>query len=288
MSGQAASGTGATQELARPVNIPPRPALLIALQHEMAREEPHIGKIARLINRDVAIAGNLLAIANSAMFNPARHVETIEGAISLIGLNHCHALLTRLMARRVLAHGRMMMPRFWDVSEKRSWGMLHVARKMHIASPEAAHHFGLFSDIGIPLMMASFPSYTETLLLANRMETCGFVQLENQRHRINHAVVGAMLAEHWNIDTDIVLAIRKHHSFEVLDNDSASSAVRELIAVHLVVEKAIQDFRHAVSGEWNSRGALAMAVLQLSDSDAQTLCEELQALFLSPGFRFPQ
>lgn len=288
MSGQPASGTGATQELARPVNIPPRPALLVALQHEISRNTPHIGKIARLIDRDVAIAGNLLAIANSAMFNRGRHIETIEGAISMIGLNHCHALLTRLMARRVLAHGRMMMPRFWDVSAKRSWGMLHVARKMRIASPEIAHNFGLFSDIGIPLMMASFPSYPETLLLANKMETCGFIQLENRRHRINHALVGAMLAEHWNIDADIVLAIRKHHSFDILDDDAAPPTVRELVAGHLIVEKAIQDFRHAVSGEWNSRGALAMAVLRLSDNDVRTLCEELQALFLQPGLQAMQ
>ncbi len=274
----------ATAELARPVNIPPRPALLIALQHEIVRSDPHIKKIARLINRDVAIAGNLLAIANSAMFNLSRRVETVEDALSLIGLNHCHALVTRLMARRTLAHGRMMMPRFWDVSEKRSWGMLHVARKMDIATPELAHNFGLFTDIGIPLMMATFPSYTETLLVANKMETDGFIQLENTRHRINHAVVGAMLAEHWNIDADVVLAIKKHHSHEVLKTATVSKTARELVAVHLVVEKAIQDYRKTVSGEWISGGALAMEVLNLSAEDTKTLCDELQVQFLRPNF----
>ena len=274
----------ATAELARPVNIPPRPALLIALQHEIVRTDPHIKKIAHLINRDVAIAGNLLAIANSAMFNLSRRVETVEDALSLIGLNHCHALVTRLMARRTLAHGRMMMPRFWDVSEKRSWGMLHVSRKMNIASPELAHNFGLFTDIGIPLMMATFPAYTETLFIANKMETDGFIQLENTRHRINHAVVGAMLAEHWNIDADIVLAIKKHHSHDILQAGTVSQKVRELVAVHLLVEKAIQDYRRTVSGEWTSGGALAMEVLKLSPDDAKELCEELQAQFLHPNF----
>lgn len=276
--------SAAPQELSRPVNIPPRPALLIALQHEISRDDPHIRKIARLINRDVAIAGNLLAIANSAMFNLNKHIETIEDALALIGLNHCHALVTRLMVRRTLAHGRMMLPRFWDVSEKRSWGMLYISKKMHIAAPELAHNFGLFSDIGIPLMMASFPSYLETLCIANKMETCGFIQLENTRHRINHAVVGALLAEHWHVDADVVLAIRKHHSHDILSGDSVSETARGLVAIHLLVEKAIQNFRRTTSAEWASGGALAMETLQLTQADAESLCEELQSHFLKPGF----
>lgn len=223
-------------------------------------------------------------MANSAMFNLNRRVETVEDALSLIGLNHCHALVTRLMARRTLAHGKMMMPRFWDVSEKRSWGMLHVARKMGVTTPELAYNFGLFTDIGIPLMMATFPSYPETLLVANKMETDGFTQLENTHHRINHAVVGAMLAEHWNIDADVVLAIKKHHSHEVLKCETISKTARELVAVHLVVEKAIQDYRRTFSGEWISGGALAMEVLNLSADDVKNLCNELQTQFPRPGF----
>jgi HD-like signal output (HDOD) protein len=75
-------------ELARPVNIPPRPSLLMAVQHEIGKKDPHIKKIANLFNRDVAIAGNLLSMANSAMFNLRTHVKKVEEAISLIGLTH--------------------------------------------------------------------------------------------------------------------------------------------------------------------------------------------------------
>lgn len=276
------NGLSSATELARPVNIPPRPALLMALQHEIAKKDPYIKKIARLVGRDVAVAGNLLSIANSAMFNLRQHVETVEDAITLIGLNHCGALMTNLMTRRALAHGKMMMPRFWDVSEKRSWSMMHVSKKIKIAPPELAHNFGLFSDIGIPLMMASFPSYLETLAIANRMETSGFLQLENSRHRINHAVVGAMLAEHWNIDKDVALAIKNHHTHEILKDDTASATAQGLVAIHFVVEKAIQEYRNAVSVEWLAGGALVSEKLGLSASDVNDICEELKYLFLMP------
>ena len=276
------AGTPAsTTELARPVNIPPRPALLIAVQHEMNKEEPHIKKIARLINRDVAISGNLLAIANSAMFNLGRHIETVEDAIMLIGLNNCNALMTSLMMRRALSHGKMMMPRFWDVSEKRSWGMMYVAKLTRVSSPELAYNFGLFSDIGIPLMMASFPNYAQTLNAANKMEASGFIELENQCHRINHAVVGGMLAEHWSVDPVVVLAIKKHHTHSIINDLSFSEKVRQLIAVFYLVDKAIQEHRHTTSVEWKEGGKLASEILALSDEDVEQICIDLKTHFNS-------
>lgn len=208
-------------------------ALLIALQREIAHEDPSLKKIVHLVERDAAIAGNLLAISKLAMFNLNRFIENIQDAITLIGLNNCNGVITRLMARRALAHGKMMMPRFWDVSEKRSWGMMYVARQTTNVAPELVYNFGLFCDIGIPLMMASFLDYGNTLTVANQLEQNGFIQLENSRHRINHALVSAMLAEHWHADPLVVLAIKKHHSYEVMSDSAFAPSIREMIAVFL-------------------------------------------------------
>jgi HD-like signal output (HDOD) protein len=269
-------------ELARPVNIPPRPSLLLALQREMAKADPHIAKVGSLLKRDAAIAGNLIAIANSALYNLPRRVSSVEDAILMIGLDQCKALVTNLMTRRSLARGRMMMPRFWDVSEKRSWAMMHLAAKTRLVRPELAHHFGLFSDIGIPLMMASFPSYGETLAVANRMPVDKLVQLENARHKINHALVGAMLAEHWQIGDEIALAIKKHHTPQVMQDEKTPSSVRNLIAIHLIVDKAIQEYRRDVSNEWAAGGALVCEMLRLSETDVEDFCTELNQRLQHP------
>lgn len=277
------SHQGTSADLARPVNIPPRPALLIALQREIALEDPSIRRIVTLVERDVAIAGNLLAISNSAMFNLNRHIENVQDAIALIGLNNCNAVITRLMARRALAHGKMMMPRFWDVSEKRSWGMMYVARQTTNVAPELAYNFGLFCDIGIPLMMASFTDYADTLTRANQLEHRGFIELENSRHRINHALVGAMLAEHWHADPRVVLAIKKHHSYEVMSDHLFASDVRELIAIFCVVDQAIQQHRNGVSIEWREGGEMATETLGLTTADVDDLCQKLKEKFLMPN-----
>lgn len=137
-------------DLVRSLNIPPRPALLMALQREMRNESPHIKKVAQLINRDGAMAGKLLHVANSTFFSVRRRVDTVEDAIAMIGMNQCGAIMTELITRTLLNGGRTMMARFWDVSEKRARGMTCIAKQTRAALPELAHRFGLFCDSGVP------------------------------------------------------------------------------------------------------------------------------------------
>jgi len=264
----------------RAIDIPPRPALLMALQRELRREEPDVKKVAQLLGRDVAMAGQLLKTANSAHLNLRRRPKTVSDAIALVGMNHCAAIMEGLFVRSILSNGKTMMARFWDVSEKRARGMSHVAKKTGCAPLDLAYSFGLFCDIGIPLMKASFPAYLETLAIANKMGTWRFVKLEDVRHGISHTTVGATLAEKWGISPDIVLAIKNHHATEVLSDAAVPAAIKALVAANLVVEKAIEEYRMAdASLEWREGGSAAAEVLGLSADDIEDICAELKNLF---------
>jgi HD-like signal output (HDOD) protein len=271
------------------INIPPRPALLMALQREMRKEDPDFGKIGHLLRRDAGMAGSLLKTANSAFYSTRRHVETIEDAIVLVGMNQFSALMTGLITRRVLASGAMMMARFWDVSEKRSAGMGYVAKHIKGVSPELAYSFGLFCDIGIPLLKAHFPTYLQTLQVANHGSEL-FTRVEDEYHGINHTQAGALLAETWGIADEVVEAIRLHHSIDALHNSNVPIAVRRLIAANLLVDRAIQEFRgeHGFNSgadgqgdynEWAVACAPAIVTLGITPADAETLCHALKARF---------
>jgi HD-like signal output (HDOD) protein len=256
----------------------------MALQHEMRKEEANLKKVAQLIGRDAAMAGTLLETANSAFFALRRPVETVQDAIALIGMNQCSAMMTLLITRKVLNAGGMMMARFWDVSEKRALGMSYLARETRAARPDLAHSFGLFCDIGIPLLKAKVPTYLETLSLANRAAARRFIEVEHARHGINHALVGALLAEKWAISSDIVQAIRKHHDSDVLFDESVPVTVRNLVALNHVVEKAIQTHRgEAESLEWLEDGSAAIEALGWSQSDVDDTCEALVDRFKRPN-----
>jgi HD-like signal output (HDOD) protein len=270
------------------INIPPRPALLMALQREVRKDEPDFGKIGHLLRRDAGMAGSLLKSANSAFYATRRPVETIEDAITLVGMNQFSMLMTGLITRRVLAQGAMMMARFWDVSEKRSAGMGYLARQTHCIAPELAYSFGLFCDIGIPLLKAHFPTYLQTLSAANHGSE-RFTQVEDERHGLNHTLAGALLAETWGIAEEVVAAIRLHHSVEALHDANIPLVVRRLVAANLLVDRAIQEFRgdtgHAGDSysEWGVACAPAIVTLGLTPQGAEALCAELKERFAQPA-----
>lgn len=262
------------------VTIPPRPALLLALQREMRTTDPQPKKMAYLINRDVAMSGMLLKAANAAIFGARRRISSVDDAIAMLGMRQCGVVMTSLITRSLMAKGQMMMARFWDVSEKRANGMTYLAKRTGLIAPEIAYGFGLFCDIGIPILKASFPTYLATLALANREASTRFTEIERSRHGIDHAIVGSLLAKEWDFDTDIVLAIRLHHSYEAFQDQTISNEVKALVAANLVVEKAIQNFRKETSSlEWMVGGAAAMEVLDLNEADVDDMCETLKLFF---------
>lgn len=265
------------------LSIPPRPALLMALQRETAREEPDIQRIAQLVNRDVAISGNLLAASNSAFFSLRRPAASVDDAIAMIGLNHCKSILYGLITRQSLGKGAMMMARFWDVSEKRAMAMGYLAQRTRAALPETAYSFGLFCDIGIPLLKANFSGYLETLSIANRNGSEQFLGVEDLRHGINHTLAGATLAERWGIAPEVVSAIRRHHQPDTLYDEAIPATVRALVALNYVAERAIQEFRRQPESlEWIEGGTAAAEALGCSAEDVAAFCELLKARFTAP------
>ena len=271
------------------ISIPPRPALLMALQREMRKDDPDFRKIGQLLRRDAGMAGSLLNSANSAFYGTQRQVETIEDAITLVGMDQFSALMTGLITRKVLASGAMMMVRFWDVSEKRSIGMGYLSRQTRLFNSELAFCFGLFCDIGIPLLKAHYPAYLQTLQLAN-LGAERFTQIEDERHGVNHTAAGAFLAQTWGIADEVVQAIALHHTLEALHDGHVPQTVRRLIAANLLVDRAIQEFRSEAGysdendySEWNVACAPAIVTMGITPLQAETLCSELKQRFASPA-----
>ena len=198
----------------------------------------------------------------------------------MIGMDRCGALMTGLITKANMDHGPTMMARFWDVSEKRAKGMAFIANHNKAVPPDMAHMFGLFCDIGIPLLKAHSPTYIKTLELANHAAATGFTDIEQSRHGIDHTVIGSMLTEKWGIDPAVSAAIRLHHAPSTLYDEAVPVAVRALLATNLIVEKAIQEFRgNTVSLEWIEGGNAASEALGLTSDDVDAVCQDLKKRF---------
>lgn len=268
----------ATDALVKNIGIPPRPSTLIELQAEMDLDDPDFRKVARLAASDIAMTVALLKVANSPLYGLPRRCETVDQAIALLGLRQVGAIVTGLVLRKVLPTTGPQLVRFWDVSSKRSHSLAKLARGLRGmgVGVDVAQSFGLFCDVGIPLLMARFPNYGATLKAANEETTNSFTDVEHARHETDHALIGGLMARSWGLSPEMGLAIRMHHDYAVFSDLHAPPTVVRLIAMGLVAEVAIQRFAGLNSStEWDKGGDLAAGALVLSDQDVEDWIERL-------------
>ncbi|GGZ07909.1 HDOD domain-containing protein [Pseudoduganella plicata] len=276
----AAQDSSVEDALLRSIRIPPRPSLLVDLQRELAEGDPSPRRIARIIGNDVGMSGALLKLANSPFFGAARKAKSVEQAINFLGLNQCAALMTGLLARQAIDGSDGALNQFWDTSARRAQALVFISRRLRIAPPDISHTFGLFCDIGVPLLLDRFDDYAETLSIAAQDAGRGFTAIEDARHATNHAAIGCLLARNWGLSPDVSWAILHHHDYPVLDDESTDDAIRSLVAASVLAERGIQRYRgNGASLEWERGGEPACRHLGLEDDEVEDLLDELHETF---------
>ncbi len=276
----APKGADPVDALIKSIRIPPRPSLLADLQRELASSEPAPAAIARIISSDVGMSGALLKLANSSFYGGARKATSIEQAIGFLGINQVAALMTGLLARQAIASDSASLAAFWDLSTRRAQAMVFLSRRLRIGAPDVAHTFGLFCDTGVALLLNRFADYGATFEAASDDSMRRFTDVEDERHSTNHAAIGCLLARNWGLSSDVSWAILHHHDYSVIDDGASDDAVRSLVALSLLAERALQSYQgHPVSIEWDKGGERACAYLGLSHDETTDLLDQLLDCF---------
>jgi HD-like signal output (HDOD) protein len=266
--------------LIKTIRIPPRPGLLIDIQRELAQVEPSPMKLAKIIANDVSLSASLLKLTNSSFFGLRTKANSVEQAVSMIGMEQSSLLMMGLIARQVVGAKDASMSKFWDFSSKRGRAMTYLAKRIPVCSGNVAHTFGLFCDTGIPLLSERFPDYASTITKANKEFEYTFTAIEDQRHNTNHAAIGALLTRSWGLPEEISMAILLHHDYKELNNSAISDLARGLIALSLLAEYAIHQYHGKILfSEWEKGGNLACQFLGISADQAADRLDELHELF---------
>jgi HD-like signal output (HDOD) protein len=132
----------------------------------------------------------------------------------------------------------------------------------------------------VALLLGRFDDYAATLAQARAEPARSFSDIEDQRHGTNHVAIGCLLARNWGLSQDVSWAILHHHDYSVIDHDATDGAVRSLVALSLLAERALQAYQgHRESPEWDKGGASACAYLGLSSDEATDMLDQLLDCF---------
>lgn len=264
----------------RDIIIPPCPELLVELQREVNQGDPDPAVIARIAGSDVAMAAALIRISNSSLYARREPVRTVTQAIAMLGVKPTIAVLTGFLTRHSIRVNSPLLAHFWESSTRRSLAMAFIARQLFDVDPDIAQTCGLFCHVGIPVMMQGLKGYSGTMVEAMARQDRTFIQTENAVHRTDHAVVGALVAKTWRLPEVISLAVRLHHDFAALRDDSFPEDVRKLIAIAAIAEhlvghhEGVKDQR-----DWEHHADECLDYLQISAIEVDAWLDALYPVF---------
>jgi len=267
------------ENILKSIHIPPCPEIVMALMEEIRQPEVDFAKLVKLISGDVSLAASMLKTANSPFFALRKKVNSVQQAVSVLGLKNLMQIVTGSALQKELGGGKMAMERFWDRSNFTAVAASHLASKLHGVSREDAYTLGLFHDCGIPILMQKFPNYKEKLAAANQSAEL-VIAIEDQHYATNHAIVGGMLARNWYLPEQISQAIRVHHDHTIFTHpdDRTTPTVCALVAVTLVAEHiAATSMGMSDDAEWFVIGPLAQDYLGLNPEDMAEITEDALA-----------
>jgi putative nucleotidyltransferase with HDIG domain len=171
--------------------------------------------IARYISTDPAMTADLLKHVNSAAFMLSKKVDNIVDAVKLVGLRGIKNLLYSYGTIKILGdEDAGDKKKLWDHSYRAAYYSLNLAKnfKPHIRGlVDDAYVGGMLHDMGKIVFSTVHPSLLDKIKGFCKEKGIPADTFEDIAGGMNHAEIGARIAEKWNFPESLVASIRYHH-----------------------------------------------------------------------------
>jgi HD-like signal output (HDOD) protein len=163
-------------------------------------DDVSIAELAAVIEHDVVLTGNLLSIANSALYGRTSPVCSVRHAIARIGIHKTRNALLGLSISR--SFRTIRLPKSWSLTRFNSHALATavlsdlLVQGTRSENAEWAFLAGFLHDIGLLLIATAFPD--ESLLIAEAKGDYQLAEYERQQLGFTHFEIGADLLDRWN------------------------------------------------------------------------------------------
>jgi putative nucleotidyltransferase with HDIG domain len=189
--------------------------LLLRILRVVDGERASAKDLVELMQRDQALAGRVLRLANSGFFACSREVATLSRAVMLLGFSTVKNLALGIKIWETMAsRGGPAIASLWAHSALVGAAARLIAQRTRAAEPEEVFTAGLLHDVGRVVLALRFPAEYASLVsgVAARYGVAPPIEdRERAVFGIDHAQAGAWLVDAWQLPRVIVDAIAHHH-----------------------------------------------------------------------------
>jgi len=191
---------------------PPFPAVAMKVMELLGHEDVDVRHVVRWLQADPVFAGEMLRVANSALYATMGQIRSVHQATITLGLDFVKALAVTVGMRAYVksAIKEPILRRCWTHSL--ACGMLaqEIAAACFMKSDEA-YTAGLLHDLGRLGLLAAYPVEYANLLNVAVDYSFDVLECERDLFDVDHCQAGAWLAEQWKLPPELVTIAAHHH-----------------------------------------------------------------------------
>lgn len=201
--------------LSKTREVPSLPSAAVRVVELLQDSNFNIAEITKTIEYDAGLTSNVLRLANSAYFGCPRTVSSVKDAIVRLGTNSVFPLVVGsavgpMMNKAVIGYD-LSPGELWEHSIAVAGGAKKLATFLGSRPPEFVFTAAMLHDIGKVVLGAFVEVDAGPIIDLAFEQRVAFDEAERRILGIDHAEVGAVLLEAWNLPADLVELIRWHH-----------------------------------------------------------------------------
>ncbi len=229
--------------------LPPFPLVASRLMVLLAKEDPDIAEVGKMISAEPVFATRVLQMANSPLFALTAQVKTLSHAIVVLGLARVKSItVTRALGDFVAP---VLSVRSLRVCWQNSLAGALLAEKLARAckmDPEVAYVAGLLRDIGRLALLVKYPDSYANLLAVSSEHAFDLMHTERELFDVDHCQAGEWLMGRMPFPPELAEVVAHHHDapgegpFRLVDLIRVSDRMADALGFAVIAQPNPLDF----------------------------------------------
>jgi len=192
----------------------------------VSNPDSSLSELVDIVEYDQGMTANLLRICNSAYFGLAKEITSVKQAVAFLGLDKVASLIMMGNSAENFREAQegydLTEGELWRYSVSSALMAQDLAEKRHLNNVSLVFTAALLKDIGKVILNTYVKGSFEAINKAVQDNGLTFLDAEKEVIGIDHAEIGARVAEQWNFSPAMVNIIRNHHHPENAPADDLS------------------------------------------------------------------
>jgi len=222
------------------------PMIYYKIDEVISRPNTSMADIGKIVGQDPGLTVRLLRLVNSAFYNFPSKVETITQALVIIGTQQLRELVLATSIVHLfqgIPKDLVNMESFWRHSIACGLTARLIATYRHEPNVERFLIAGMVHDVGRLVIYKKIGDLSRSVLVQSRALVKPLFWIEKEILGFDHAQIGRMLLQAWNLPQSLEEAVAFHHHPRLANFYPMEAAV-----VH-VADIVVNAFQCGTSGE---------------------------------------